>query len=65
MVSKPLQDQRDMFREYKQLGDMVTQGRVAITLFDAQYAAKSHGMVGSYGELCPRQCHEGYTQRYI
>ncbi|XP_056001884.1 uncharacterized protein LOC125654160 [Ostrea edulis] len=62
MVSKSPQDPRDLFKEYRQFWDTVEQGQLNITLFNTQYTANSTFIIGSFGELCPRQCHDGHTE---
>lgn len=58
MVSKQPEDQRDLPKEYTPLRDRVNQGLLDISLFGRQYTANYTFFIGSFSELCPRQCHQ-------
>ncbi|XP_061187865.1 uncharacterized protein LOC133195903 [Saccostrea echinata] len=62
MVSKKPEDHRDLRKEYLQLRGFINQGLLNIRLFNMQYTAFSAFFVGSFGELCSRQCWEGLDE---
>ncbi|XP_062613415.1 uncharacterized protein LOC134275179 [Saccostrea cucullata] len=62
MVSKKPGDPRDLRKEYSQLRAIIHQGLLNIRLFSVQYTANYTFFVGSFGELCPRQCWEGHDE---
>lgn len=58
MVSKQPEDLRNLPGEHTPLRDRVNQGLLDIRLFGLQYTANYTFFIGSFSELCPRQCHQ-------
>ena len=62
MVSKQPWDPRDLPAEFKQLETLFQQGKLSVRLFNVRYDANFTFFIGSFFELCPRKCHEGYIK---